>query len=155
MRKRMGIKTAQQDFLDDVIKESNLPHGEQVDWIMKEHFKNQGALEKMYDDEISRQRMVLEEKLARRKALAQISVSITHFTIYIHVCVNAAGRCNDVTTMCGCFSGGPGRHRLRPPEHRRRAPHRTDQTSKEVRERPTPPIEPRPPVFFLNKVNFM
>ena len=75
VRKRMGIKTAQQDFLDDVIKESNLPHGEQVDWIMKEHFKNQSALEKLYDDEISRQRMILEEKLARRKALAQISVS--------------------------------------------------------------------------------
>ena len=71
----MGIKTAQQDFLDDVIKDAELPPGEQVDWIMKEHFKNQSALEKLYDDEISRQRMILEEKLARRKALAQISVS--------------------------------------------------------------------------------
>lgn len=75
MRRRMGIKSAQQEFLDDVITEAKLPSGEQVDWIMKEHFKNQGAIEKMYDDEISRQRMVLEEKLARRKALALLSVS--------------------------------------------------------------------------------
>ena len=74
MRKRMRIKSSQQEYLDDVIGEAGLPHGEQVDWIMKEHFKNQGAIEKMFDDEISRQRMVLDEKLARRKALANISV---------------------------------------------------------------------------------
>ena len=83
----MGIKTAQQDFLDDVIKDAELPPGEQVDWIMKEHFKNQSALEKLYDDEISRQRMILEEKLARRKALAQISVSRRAIAIS---CINMA-----------------------------------------------------------------
>ncbi len=42
---------------------------------MKEHFKNQTAIEKIYDDEISRQRMTLEEKLARRRALAEANVS--------------------------------------------------------------------------------
>ena len=43
---------------------------EQAEWLMKEHFKNQATIEKIYDDEISRQRMALEEKLARRRALA-------------------------------------------------------------------------------------
>ena len=43
---------------------------------MKEHFKNQATIEKIYDDEISRQRMALEEKLARRRALATEHVSI-------------------------------------------------------------------------------
>ncbi len=42
---------------------------------MKEHFKNQTSIEKIYDDEISRQRMALEEKLARRRALAEANVS--------------------------------------------------------------------------------
>ena len=74
MRKRLGIKQAQQEYLDDVIKEGNLPVGEQVDWLIKEHMKNQGTIEKLYDDEVSRQRMVLEEKLAKRRALAALSV---------------------------------------------------------------------------------
>lgn len=74
MRKRLGIKQAQQEYLDDVIKEGKLPVGEQVDWLIKEHMKNQGTIEKLYDDEVSRQRMVLEEKLAKRRALAALSV---------------------------------------------------------------------------------
>ena len=49
---------------------------EQAEWLMKEHFKNQAAIEKIYDDEISRQRMALEEKLARRRALAQEHVRL-------------------------------------------------------------------------------
>ncbi len=48
---------------------------EQAEWLMKEHFKNQTAIAKIYDDEISRQRMTLEEKLARRRALAEANVS--------------------------------------------------------------------------------
>ncbi len=48
---------------------------EQAEWLMKEHFKNQGAIERLYDDEISRQRATLEEKLARRRAHAQRHVS--------------------------------------------------------------------------------
>ena len=75
IRKRLGIKQAQQEYLEDVIKEGNLPVGEQVDWLIKEHMKNQGTLEKLYDDEVSRQRMVLEEKLAKRRALAAMAVS--------------------------------------------------------------------------------
>jgi hypothetical protein len=74
IRRRMGIKDAQQHFLDDVARNGDL-RPEQVDWLMKEHAKNQAKLETLYDEEISRQRMVLEEKLARRKQLAVESVS--------------------------------------------------------------------------------
>ncbi|ELT95533.1 hypothetical protein CAPTEDRAFT_186105 [Capitella teleta] len=70
IRKRMGIKGKQQDYLDGVRKDAQLSE-EQADWMMNEHIKNQSAVDKLYDDEISRQRMVLEEKLARRRALAE------------------------------------------------------------------------------------
>ena len=69
----MGIKGLQQEYLEDVGKQGQLSE-EQADWLMKEHFKNQTAVDKLYDDEISRQRMVLEEKLARRRALAEAKV---------------------------------------------------------------------------------
>lgn len=48
---------------------------QKVNWMMNEHRKTQENLEKMYDEEISRQRMMLEEKLERRRALAKTSVS--------------------------------------------------------------------------------
>ena len=69
----MGIKGLQQGYLDDVQDKKDMSE-EQVDWLMKEHFRTQANLEHLYDDEISRQRMILEEKLARRKALAEGSV---------------------------------------------------------------------------------
>ncbi|XP_064630061.1 limbin-like isoform X2 [Lineus longissimus] len=69
IRRRMGIKDGQQHFLDDIARNGDL-QPEQIDWLMKEHAKNQAKLEMLYDEEISRQRMVLEEKLARRKQLA-------------------------------------------------------------------------------------
>ena len=75
VRRRMGIKSLQQEYLEDVTKEGKLVNQEQIDWLMKEHYKNQSTLETMYDDEISRQRVLLEEKLARRRALAQKTVS--------------------------------------------------------------------------------
>ena len=61
--------------MDDTIVQGNL-HQEQAEWLMKEHKKQQQAIQRMYDEEISQQRIVLEEKLARRKALAQMSVSL-------------------------------------------------------------------------------
>lgn len=48
---------------------------EQAAWLMKEHAKNVSALDKIHDEELSRQRLVLEEKLAQRRALAELSVS--------------------------------------------------------------------------------
>ena len=71
----MGMKELQQQVLNDVIDKGQLTK-QQADWLLAEHLKNQKALEGMYDEEISRQRQVLEEKLARRKALAQAAVSI-------------------------------------------------------------------------------
>lgn len=60
--------------MTEVINQGQL-HAEQADWLIKEHKRQQEAVHRMYDEEISRQRMVLEEKLARRRALAQASVS--------------------------------------------------------------------------------
>ncbi|XP_052251546.1 trichohyalin-like isoform X1 [Dreissena polymorpha] len=70
IRSRMGIKELQLQALQDVKDQGKLSD-QQIKWLLAEHQKNQKALEGMYDDEISRQRMNLEEKLARRKALAQ------------------------------------------------------------------------------------
>ncbi|KAL8610097.1 hypothetical protein ACOMHN_024563 [Nucella lapillus] len=72
IRKRMGIKEAQQNMMSEVISKGQL-QAEQADWLMKEHKKQQEAVHRMYDEEISRQRMVLEEKLAKRRALATAS----------------------------------------------------------------------------------
>lgn len=83
IRKRMGIKELQQGMMSEVITQGQL-HAEQADWLMKEHKKQQDSVHRMYDEEISRQRMVLEEKLARRRALAQASVSVC-----VCVCVAA------------------------------------------------------------------
>ena len=74
IHKRMGIKELQQSLMSEVIGQGKL-RAEQADWLLKEHKKQQEAVHRMYDEEISRQRMVLEEKLARRRALAQASVS--------------------------------------------------------------------------------
>ncbi|XP_076436466.1 limbin-like [Babylonia areolata] len=72
IRKRMGIKEQQQSMLGEVVSKGQL-QAEQAEWLMKEHRRQQEAVHRMYDEEISRQRMVLEEKLARRRALATAS----------------------------------------------------------------------------------
>lgn len=46
--RRLEVKKAQHTALD--IAKSNLGE-EQCDWLMKEHFKNQSMVEKMFDDE--------------------------------------------------------------------------------------------------------
>ena len=81
VRNRMGMKELQQQALNEIVDQGKLTK-QQADWLLAEHLKNQKALEGMYDEEISRQRQVLEEKLARRKALAQAAVS---FMMLIHV----------------------------------------------------------------------
>ncbi|XP_041369582.1 limbin-like [Gigantopelta aegis] len=74
IKKRMGSKEVQQTLLDDTVAQGQLRQ-EQAEWLMKEHKRQQEAIHRMYDEEISQQRIVLEEKLARRKALAQMSES--------------------------------------------------------------------------------
>ena len=71
----MGVKEIETHYIEDVIKEGDL-NTQKADWIMKQFKEQQDAIHSLYDDEISRQRMHLEEKLARRKALAQASVSL-------------------------------------------------------------------------------
>ncbi|KAK3595846.1 hypothetical protein CHS0354_014668 [Potamilus streckersoni] len=74
VRKRMGLKELHLQLMQDTKEQGQLSK-KQADWLMNEHRKNQKGLEKLYDEEISRQRMVLEEKLARRKNLAHMSES--------------------------------------------------------------------------------
>ncbi|XP_077991891.1 uncharacterized protein LOC144446076 [Glandiceps talaboti] len=69
IRKRMAVKALQHTLLADVKGQGKLTE-EQADWLMKQHKKNMNVIEKFMDDEISRQRMLLDEKLARRRALA-------------------------------------------------------------------------------------
>ena len=57
---------------------------EQYDWLMKEHFKNQATVEKLFDDEISRQRMILQEKLARRRLLAETTVHYLDIDYFVN-----------------------------------------------------------------------
>ncbi|KAK6186320.1 hypothetical protein SNE40_008379 [Patella caerulea] len=72
IRKRLGIKEVQQKIISDVVKNGGLMQ-KQADWLIKEHKRQQDEIQKMYDEEISRQRMILEEKLTRRRGLAQAS----------------------------------------------------------------------------------
>lgn len=53
---------------------------EKAAWLMKEHRDNVTYLDKIYDDEMCRQKLVLEEKLANRRALAEMSVRFSRFT---------------------------------------------------------------------------
>ena len=69
----MNLKELQQEMMDEVKLNGKLS-AEQAQWLMNEYYKNQANIEQIYDDEISRQRMILEEKLARRRAMADIQV---------------------------------------------------------------------------------
>ncbi|XP_072026973.1 limbin-like [Amphiura filiformis] len=69
IKKRMDLKGQQSATLDEVILQGELDE-EQATSLIREHKSNVATLEKLMDDEVSRQRMLLEEKLARRKAMA-------------------------------------------------------------------------------------
>ncbi|XP_052705818.1 limbin-like isoform X1 [Crassostrea angulata] len=71
VRRRMGMKELQQDQLEEVMTQGHLV-GEKADWLLEEHRKVQAQMEKMYDEEVARQRILLEEKLEKRKALAKL-----------------------------------------------------------------------------------
>ncbi|XP_061180109.1 trichohyalin-like [Saccostrea echinata] len=71
VRRRMGMKEIEQDLLEDVMQQGHLV-GEKADWLLEEHRKIQSELEKKYDEEVARQRFILEEKLEKRKAMAKL-----------------------------------------------------------------------------------
>lgn len=75
VRRRMGMKELQQDQLEEVMTQGHLV-GEKADWLLEEHRKVQAQMEKMYDEEVARQRILLEEKLEKRKALAKLEVGL-------------------------------------------------------------------------------
>ena len=99
----MGIKELQQGMMSEAISQGRL-QTEQAEWLMKEHKKQQEAVHRMYDEEISRQRMMLEEKLARRRALAQASVSVC---VCVCVCWGRGGVLQCVA-VCLCVVGWEG-----------------------------------------------
>lgn len=75
----MGMKELQQDQLEEVMTQGHLV-GEKADWLLEEHRKVQAQMEKMYDEEVARQRILLEEKLEKRKALAKLEVGqVLHY----------------------------------------------------------------------------
>lgn len=79
------MKEIEQDLLGDVIQQGHLV-GEKAEWLLEEHRKVQSQMEKMYDEEVARQRFILEEKLEKRKALVKIEVSsllefLSHYNV--------------------------------------------------------------------------
>ena len=78
LKKRIQTKELQQQALNDLKEKTEMPE-EQAAWLMKEHAKNVSALDRIHDEELSRQRLVLEEKLAQRRALAELSVCAAYF----------------------------------------------------------------------------
>ncbi|KAK7010029.1 trichohyalin [Biomphalaria glabrata] len=72
VRKRIGIKEIQQQFINDVIKDGDMT-STKAEWLLKQHRQQQDEIAHKFDDEISRQRMILEEKLAKRRTLAHAS----------------------------------------------------------------------------------
>ena len=68
------MKEVQQEMLEDVIHNGQL-RDDKADWLLKEHRELQKRIDAMHDEEIARQRLILEEKLERRKALARAEVS--------------------------------------------------------------------------------
>ncbi|XP_060063934.1 trichohyalin-like [Ylistrum balloti] len=71
-RERINQKELHQNMLKDLEVDGNL-NDEKVQWLLNEHKESQKRLEHVYDDEISKQRMHLEEKLERRRGLSKLS----------------------------------------------------------------------------------
>ncbi|XP_071793677.1 uncharacterized protein [Asterias amurensis] len=74
IRKRLAVKALQQECLDEVILQSKLDENAAMR-LLREHHSNTADLESAMDNELSRQRMLLEEKLAKRRALVQSNES--------------------------------------------------------------------------------
>ena len=71
----MEIKNLHVQVLDDVKTKGNLSE-QQAEWLVEEHIKNESMVTELFDAEISKQRMKLDERVATRKALAEKAVSI-------------------------------------------------------------------------------
>ncbi|OWF43866.1 trichohyalin-like [Mizuhopecten yessoensis] len=71
-RERINQKELQKTMLKDLEVDGNL-HDEKVQWLLDEHKESQKRLDLSYDNEISKQRMQLEEKLERRRGLSKLS----------------------------------------------------------------------------------
>ena len=70
IKNRMRLKEIQKEYLKDIDSDGKLSP-EHLDWLMAEYYKQQLEIDKLYDEEKARARMVLEEKIARRRALAE------------------------------------------------------------------------------------
>ncbi|XP_066278438.1 limbin-like isoform X2 [Branchiostoma lanceolatum] len=70
LKKRVGLKELQHNLLKDVAEQAELSE-EEAARIMREHKENQATINRLMDEEMSRQRMLLEEKLAQRRAMAK------------------------------------------------------------------------------------
>ncbi|XP_033757199.1 myosin heavy chain, striated muscle-like isoform X2 [Pecten maximus] len=71
-RERINQKELHSNMLKDLEVDGKL-NDEKVQWLLSEHKESQKRLEHVYDDEISKQRMHLEEKLERRRGLSKLS----------------------------------------------------------------------------------
>ncbi|XP_071947479.1 uncharacterized protein [Antedon mediterranea] len=74
IKKRIRIKSIQQEHLDQVILQGKLEE-DQARELISDHWHNMAVLEKRMDEDISKQRMLLEEKLERHRALADRNIS--------------------------------------------------------------------------------
>ncbi|XP_078587515.1 uncharacterized protein LOC144868783 isoform X1 [Branchiostoma floridae x Branchiostoma japonicum] len=70
LKKRVGLKELQHNLLKDLAEQAELSE-EEAARIMREHKENQATINRLMDEEMSRQRMQLEEKLAQRRAMAK------------------------------------------------------------------------------------
>eukprot|EP00058_Branchiostoma_floridae_P023396 XP_002608886.1 hypothetical protein BRAFLDRAFT_129933 [Branchiostoma floridae] len=70
LKKRVGLKELQHNLLKDLAEQAELSE-EEAARIMREHKENQATINRLMDEEMSRQRMLLEEKLAQRRAMAK------------------------------------------------------------------------------------
>ncbi|XP_071494829.1 limbin-like [Diadema antillarum] len=73
-KKRIAIKTIQQEYLDQAILQGGLDE-DQARALLQEHHQSMATVERLMDEEMSRQRMALEEKLNKRKLLAKVTES--------------------------------------------------------------------------------
>ncbi len=69
------MEDLQNEMLEET-KETGKLSTEQAEWMMREHHRNQQEVKRVYSDEMARQRMVLNEKLERRRLLAQAKVTL-------------------------------------------------------------------------------
>ncbi|CAD5113133.1 DgyrCDS2321 [Dimorphilus gyrociliatus] len=72
LRARIALKEQQQNLFQD-LKQDNHISNEQLEWILGKHRENQLELDRTFDEQLSKQKFILEEKLNRRKMLLQLA----------------------------------------------------------------------------------